>query len=221
MGAVKDSCLLDVNENFPVFSVVFFKFGQNRHGRYPKTFTYLFTYLLHSPSWEANWFAASQEIPRILFSGVSLPHSQVPATCPYPEPAQWSSYTTFHFPKINLTIILPSKSGPPPVVSFSQFFPPKPCTRLSPPHKRYMPHPSNSRFYRLHNSGRGYGSLSSSLCSYLHSPVTLSLIGPNILLNTRFSNILSLRSSLSVSDQVSHPYKTTGKILFLYKTCIL
>ena len=33
-------------------------------------FTYLVTYLLtysmmQSPSWEANWFAASQEIPRI------------------------------------------------------------------------------------------------------------------------------------------------------------
>jgi hypothetical protein len=30
-----------------------------------------------------------------------------------------------------------------------------------------------------------------------------------------FSNTLSLRSSLGVSDQVSHPYKTTGKILVL------
>jgi hypothetical protein len=29
-------------------------------------------------------------------------------------------------------------------------------------------------------------------------------------------NILSLRSSLNVSDQVSHPYKTRGKIIFLY-----
>ena len=28
--------------------------------------TYLLTYsMVHSPSWEANWFAASQEIPRI------------------------------------------------------------------------------------------------------------------------------------------------------------
>jgi len=31
-------------------------------------------------------------------------------------------------------------------------------------------------------------------------------------------NILSLRSSLNVSDQVSHAYKTTGKIIVL---CIL
>ena len=36
-----------------------------------------------------------------------------------------------------------------------------------------------------------------------------SLCGPNILLSTLFSNTLSLRSSLNVTDQVSHPYKTT------------
>ena len=49
--------------------------------------------------------------------------------------------------------------------------------------------------------GEQYRSLISSLCSFLHSPVTLSLLGPNILLNTLFSNTLSLRSSLNVSDQ--------------------
>jgi hypothetical protein len=43
----------------------------------------------------------------------------------------------------------------------------------------------------------------------------LSLFGPNILLNTLFSNTLSLRFSLNVIDQVSHPYKTTGKIILL------
>ena len=39
--------------------------------------------------------------------------------------------------------------------------------------------------------GDEYRSLSSSLCSLLHSPVTSSLLGPNILLNTIFSNTLS------------------------------
>ena len=52
--------------------------------------------------------------------------------------------------------------------------------------------------------GEEYRSLSSSLCSFLHSPITSSLLGPNILLNTLFSNTLSLRSSLNVSNQVSH-----------------
>jgi hypothetical protein len=58
-------------------------------------------------------------------------------------------------------------------------------------------------------------SLSSSLCSFLHFLVTTFLVGTNIL-NTLFSNILSLRSSFNVKDQVSHPYKTTGKIIVLY-----
>jgi hypothetical protein len=53
-------------------------------------------------------------------------------------------------------------------------------------------------------------SLSYSLRSFLHSPVTSSLLDPNILLNTLFSNTLSLRSSLSFSGQVSRPYKTTS-----------
>ena len=64
--------------------------------------------------------------------------------------------------------------------------------------------------------GEQYRSLSSSLCNFLHSPVTPSLLAPNILLNTLFSNTLSLCSSLNVSDQVLHPYKTTGKIIVLY-----
>ena len=33
--------------------------------------------------------------------------------------------------------------------------------------------------------GEQYRLLSSSLCSFLHSPVTSSLLGPNVLLNTR------------------------------------
>ena len=60
--------------------------------------------------------------------------------------------------------------------------------------------------------GEEYRSLTSSLCSFFHSPVALSLLVPNTLLNSLFSDTLSLRSSLNVSDQVSHPYKTTGKI---------
>ena len=51
--------------------------------------------------------------------------------------------------------------------------------------------------------GEQYRSLSSSLCSFLHSPITSSLLGPNIPHNTLFSNTLSLRSSLNASDQAS------------------
>jgi hypothetical protein len=47
-------------------------------------------------------------------------------------------------------------------------------------------------------------------------PVTSSILGSNIFLRTLFSNTLSLCSSLSVRDQVSHQYKTTGRIMVLY-----
>jgi hypothetical protein len=49
------------------------------------------------------------------------------------------------------------------------------------------------------------------------SPVSQHfLLGPNILFSTLFSNTLKQYTSLSVRHQVSHPYKTTGKIIVLY-----
>jgi hypothetical protein len=59
--------------------------------------------------------------------------------------------------------------------------------------------------------GEEYKLWSSLLRSFLQSPITSSLFGPNILLNTH-----SLCSSLNVRDQVSHQYRTTGKIIVLY-----
>jgi hypothetical protein len=56
--------------------------------------------------------------------------------------------------------------------------------------------------------GKEYKSRSSSLCRFLHSPVTSSLYGQNILLNILFPNTLSLCSSLNARNQVSHPYRT-------------
>ena len=56
---------------------------------------YLLTYSMEQgPSWETSYFAAGQEIPRVLWNPkVSSPHSQAPTTCPYPEPAQSSPHT--------------------------------------------------------------------------------------------------------------------------------
>jgi hypothetical protein len=48
-----------------------------------------------------------------------------------------------------------------------------------------------------------------------------TLLGQNILLKTLFSNTLSLCSSLNVKDQVSHPYKTTGRIILFYYLFII
>jgi hypothetical protein len=61
--------------------------------------------------------------------------------------------------------------------------------------------------------GKEYKLQSSSLCSFLHTPATL--LGPNILLSTLFSNTLSLYSYLIVRNQVSHPCCTDGKIEIL------
>ena len=84
---------------------------------------------------------------------------------------------------------------------------------------RHMPNPSHSSpFYHPHNIGWGVQIILLLVMQSPPFPVTSSLLGPNILLNTLFSNTLSFLSSLRVNDQVSHPYKTTSKILVL---CIL
>ena len=67
--------------------------------------------------------------------------------------------------------------------------------------------------------GEEYRSLSSSICSFLHSPVTSSHLGTNILLNTLFSGTLSLRSSLDLTNQISHPYKTSTIIIIQENNC--
>jgi hypothetical protein len=41
-----------------------------------------------NPSSETNRFSACHEIPYFMEPEGSLPHSQVPATFPYPEPAR-------------------------------------------------------------------------------------------------------------------------------------
>jgi hypothetical protein len=53
-------------------------------------------------------------------------------------------------------------------------------------------------------------------CSFLNPPVTLSLLGPNILPSTLFPNTLNLCYSLNVRDHFSYPYRSAGKIKILY-----
>jgi len=192
--------------------------AESQGGRKPeKNFTFFNNYLLtHSmvqsrPS-EATRFSASQEIP--LISRNLKVHYRI-HKCPPPVPIL-SHTPTPYFLKIHLNIILLSK----PVSSkwsLSLRFPyqnpvysfPRPIRALCPAHLILD-------FITRAILGEQYRSLNSSLCSFLHSPVTSSLLGPNIVLNTLFSNTLSLRSFLNVSNQVSHPYKTTGRIIVLY-----
>jgi hypothetical protein len=58
------------------------------------------------------------------------------------------------------------------------------------------------------------------LCSYIQAPVTSCVLDPNTSFYTLFSNILSLYIFFlfNVTDQVSHPCESAGKIIAL---CIL
>ena len=173
-----------------------------------------------SPCRKANRLAACQEIPRISWNRkVHCRIHKCPASVPILSQLNPVHTPTSHFLNIHLNIIPHLRLGLPTGL-FPSRFPTKTLYRLHAfplPHTRYMPRPSHSSHFITRTlSGEEYRSLSSSLCSFLCYLVTSSLIGPNIFLNTLFSNTLNLRSSLNVSDQVSHPYKTTGKIIVLY-----
>jgi len=164
-----------------------------------------------SPSWEAKIFSASQEIHRIL-SNQKVHYRTYKCPPPVPILSQLDS-TSWR----SILILSPHLRLGLPNVLFPSGFPIKTlCTSLPSPIRATCP--ALLMFLGIITRtilGEDYRSLSSSLCSFLHSPFTLSLLGPNII-NTLFSNSLSLRSSLNVSDRVSHPYRTTGKITVLY-----
>jgi len=179
------------------------------------TINILLTYSMEqSPSWEVNRFAASQETPRILWN----PKVHYRLHKYLPPVSILSQLDPVHTPtskfvNIHINIILPSTSESP-KWSLSLKFPHQDPIHAS-PFMRYMLRLFKSfNFITRKNLGEEYRSLSSSLCSPLHSLLTLSLLGPNILLNTLFSNTLHLLSFVIFSDQVSHPYETTAKLYF-------
>ena len=177
--------------------------------------TYLLTYSMEqSPSWEAKRFLDSQEIPRIWMNAkVHYRSHKFPPPLPILSqldpvhtlyPISWRSILIL---SSHLRLGLPSglfPSGFPTKILYTPL--------LSPIRATCATHLSLLDFITQKVLGEEYISLSTSLCSFLQSPVTSSLLGPNILLSTLFSNTLSLRSSINVSDQVSRPYKKRGKL---------
>jgi len=120
--------------------------------------TYLLTYSMEqSPTWEANRFSASQEIPGILWS--AKVHYRI-HKCPPPVPILSQidpvQALTSNFRKIYLNIILPST----PVSSkwsLSLRFPHQNPVCISPlPHTFYMPLLSHS-FLFDHPNNIGWG----------------------------------------------------------------
>ena len=172
--------------------------------------TYLLTYSMEqSPSWEPNRFSASQEIPHILWSPKVHYRSH---KCPPPVPilSQLDPVHTPHPTSWISILILSShlRLGLASALFPSRFLTKTLCTPLLSPICATCPaYPILLDFITRKVLGEEYRLLSYSLCSFLHSPVTSSLLGPNILLNILFSKTLNLRSSLSASDQVSHPYQ--------------
>ena len=124
------------------------------------TVLHLFTYsMVQSPSWEANWFAVSREIPRILWNPkVHYRTHKHPPPVPIlgqPNPVH---IPTSHLLEIHPSIIHPSTPRSP-QWSLSARFPHQDPIR--PPlltHTRHISSPSHSsRFYHPHNIGWAKG----------------------------------------------------------------
>ena len=154
------------------------------------------------PYWEANRFSASQEIPGILWN--PKVHYRI-HKCPPPVPIL-SQLDPVHTPTsyfLKIILILFSHLRPElPSGLFPLGFTTKTLyTPLSPPTRATCPaYLIVLDMITRTILGEKYRSVSSSLYSFLHSPVTSSRIASNILLSTLFSNSPNLRSSLSVSD---------------------
>jgi hypothetical protein len=89
------------------------------------------------------------------------------------------------------------------VISFLLAFPP--ITYMHPSSSPFVLHaPILLHFIILIILGEEYKLRSSSLCSFLHPLVALSLFSPNVILSTLFSNILILYVPPSMSETKFH-----------------
>ena len=174
--------------------------------------------MVQSLSWEANWSAASQETPRISRNPKVhyRTHKRPPPVPILGQPNPVHIHTS-HFLEIHPNIVHPSMPRSPQWSPSIRFPHQNTVHPLSSPIRATCPaHLTLLDFITRTILGDGYKTFGSSLCNLPHSHVTSSLLGPNILFHTMFSNTLSLLSSRSFNDQISHPYKTTSNVIVLY-----
>ena len=120
-----------------------------------------------------------------------------------------------HFLKIQFNIILPSTPRACRYFPYLRFPHQNPVCTCPHPHTCYTPLPSHSSCLNHPNNIR-WGVQNIKLPIMQFSPFSCYpvLLGPNILPSFLVSNTLSLRSSLHVKDQVSHPYKKHASLYF-------
>ena len=147
--------------------------------------TYLFTYsMVQSPSWEANRFAASQEIPRISRNPKVhyRTHKRPPPVSILGQPNS-VHIPTSHLLENHPNIIHPSTLRSPQWSHSLRFPHQDPIHPLSSPIRATCPaHLILLDFITRTILGEEYKSFSSSLRNLLHSPVTSSFLGLKIVL---------------------------------------
>ena len=147
--------------------------------------------MVQSPSWEANWFAASQEIPRISRNPKVhyRTHKRPPPVSILGQLNPVHIHTS-HLLEIQSNIIHPSTPRSPQWSPSLRFPQQDPIHPLSSSIRATCPaHLILLDFITRTILGEEYKSFSSSLCDLLHSPVTSYLLGPNILLNTIYTHL--------------------------------
>ena len=139
-------------------------------------------------------------------------------SCLYPEPARSCPCPHISLPEDPNQCYPPIYAWVLQVVSFTQVSPPKPCIRLCfpPIDATCLAHIVLVDLFTWTMLGEEYRSLSSSLCSFLHSPVTSSFLVPYILLSPLFLRFKLLDSKLEDKAFCTEWYQA-----FPYSTLLL